>query len=128
MKDYILSESVANMIFNALSYYADDTSYDAPRIGGVLAGCPRGEAPHPEELSANARMALNAWLREMGRETYFDDPDQILDNSYINIKYENMKLRKAIEEVLSMMKYENNLEALNRVAIRHILEESIKDQ
>ena len=49
-KTVSVPEEVMHRIYNTLSYYANVTSYEAPRIGGVAAGCPRGETPTPESL------------------------------------------------------------------------------
>lgn len=45
-------------IYDTLAFYANKCSYDPPRIGGVLQGCPRGPAPTPSQLAFWARMMM----------------------------------------------------------------------
>jgi len=54
-----LSAESAELIFNALSFFANVTSYQGDRVGGVLQGCPRGPKPTPIELAGEARRVLN---------------------------------------------------------------------
>lgn len=63
-KIYQVSEAMMNRIYNTLSQYANETTYLPPRIGGVVAGCPRGPAPTPIELAMSARFML----REINRD------------------------------------------------------------
>ena len=45
-------------IYATLNYYANLTIYEGARVGGVLAGCPRGPKPTPEELTFEAAQML----------------------------------------------------------------------
>ena len=69
-KVYQVPESLMNRIYNTLSDYANLSTYEAPRIGGVLQGCPRGPLPTPQELTMGARWMLQEIDRELlGRKT-----------------------------------------------------------
>ncbi len=57
-KVYQVPEALMNRIYNTLSNYANLATYEAPRIGGVVQGCPRGPKPTPHELTAGARWML----------------------------------------------------------------------
>ena len=46
-----------------LQHYGNLATYQAPRIGGVLAGCPRGPRPRPESLAFDAKL-MRRWFRE----------------------------------------------------------------
>jgi hypothetical protein len=64
-----LSEGVIRQIFRALDYFGNYTTYEAPRTGGVLAGCPRGEPVGADILVYEARYAMRqllAGLDEIG--------------------------------------------------------------
>jgi hypothetical protein len=63
-KIYEVPEALMNRIYNTLQFYANETSYLPPRIGGVVAGCPRGPAPTPIQLTMNARFIV----REIDRD------------------------------------------------------------
>jgi hypothetical protein len=45
-------------IYNTLAFYANKCSYEPPRIGGVLKGCPRGPAPTAAKLAFSARLMM----------------------------------------------------------------------
>ena len=47
-------------IHHTLQFYANPRSYEAPRMGGVLRGCVRGERPTPAKLSLSAKLLLHA--------------------------------------------------------------------
>lgn len=53
-----IEEELLHRIYNVLTSYANETTYEAPRIGGVVAGCPRGAVPQPRELVWAARWTL----------------------------------------------------------------------
>jgi hypothetical protein len=63
-KEYTVSDKLMNRIYNTLMGYANQSTYEAPRTGGVLAGCPRGPKPTPENLTMAARWLL----REIDRD------------------------------------------------------------
>lgn len=47
-------DDLIERIYATMQYYANETTYQSPRIGGVLAGCPRGAVPTPRELTYEA--------------------------------------------------------------------------
>lgn len=53
-----VSRELMHRIYNVLSSYANEATYEAPRIGGVAQGCPRGETPTPQRLVWSARWML----------------------------------------------------------------------
>jgi hypothetical protein len=53
-----LSLNLMERVYETLKFYANECSYEAPRIGGVLAGCPRGETPTTKEMTFHARRLL----------------------------------------------------------------------
>ena len=55
---YEIDEELMHRIYNVLSSYANETTYEAPRIGGVVVGCPRGPTPQPHQLVWSARWML----------------------------------------------------------------------
>lgn len=55
---YEIAQELMHRLYNVLSYYANETTYEAPRTGGVLQGCPRGSAPTPAHLVWSARFML----------------------------------------------------------------------
>lgn len=64
-----ISLELLDTVYRTLNYYASVTTYQAPRIGGVLAGCPRGEKPTPDQLTREAREViemLDAWNAARG--------------------------------------------------------------
>jgi hypothetical protein len=65
-KVYHVPEALMNRIYNTLSNYANLATYEAPRIGGVAQGCPRGPKPTPSELTMGARWML----REIDRDLF----------------------------------------------------------
>ena len=54
----IVSDELLNRIYNVLQDYGNVCTYRGERTGGVLAGCPRGHAPLPEELAQPAISVL----------------------------------------------------------------------
>jgi hypothetical protein len=56
---YQVDEQLMNLIYETLKFYANTYSYEAPRIGGVVAGCPRGPKPTAEQLAWHASRALD---------------------------------------------------------------------
>jgi hypothetical protein len=71
-KVYEIPEPLMNRIYNVLSHYANESSYKAPRIGGVLEGCPRGKTPRPDELVWNARWVLRAIEHDVLKRNAWD--------------------------------------------------------
>lgn len=69
---YEIDEPLMNRIYNVLAHYANETSYEAPRIGGVMAGCPRGPKPTPETLVWSARWTLREIEREVLKRGAWD--------------------------------------------------------
>ena len=51
-------QELLHRVYNVLAYYANEASYEAPRTGGVVAGCPRGPKPTPQDLVWSARWVL----------------------------------------------------------------------
>jgi hypothetical protein len=45
-------------VYRTLGHYGNFSAYQAPRIGGVLAGCPRGAKPTPTSLAFDAKLVL----------------------------------------------------------------------
>lgn len=70
--EYVIPAPIMNRLYNVLSHYANVTSYQAPRIGGVVAGCPRGETPTPDELVWSARWMLREIEREVLKRDAWD--------------------------------------------------------
>ena len=64
-ESFVVPFELMNRLYNTLMYYANRTTYEAPRIGGVLAGCPRGEKPNPEHLTFGARAMIAQIDREL---------------------------------------------------------------
>ena len=77
---YEINEPIMNRIYNVLSYYANEATYWAPRIGGVVQGCPRGEVPTSDKLVWNARFMLREIERDVLKRdgtcwiAYYDGP------------------------------------------------------
>ena len=53
-----ISDDLLHRIHDVLQGYANPCSYEPERTGGVLAGCPRGDAPNPHALAAPAATLL----------------------------------------------------------------------
>lgn len=64
-KKYEISEQTMNIIFNTLQAYGNRCTYEGERIGGVLAGCPRGPVPTPDELVRPAITAMRHLEKEI---------------------------------------------------------------
>jgi hypothetical protein len=62
---YSVPYTVMDAIYETLKFYANLCSYDGERTGGVLAGCPRGPKPTPEQLIAHAQEALRLIDRDV---------------------------------------------------------------
>jgi hypothetical protein len=71
-KVYQVPEALMNRIYNTLSNYANRATYEAPRIGGVVQGCPRGPKPTPDELTMGARWMLREIDRDLLGRTQSD--------------------------------------------------------
>lgn len=67
-----MSEPLINKIYNVLSFYANERSYEGERTGGVLKGCPRGPAPTPKQLVWSARWTLREIEREVLKRDAWD--------------------------------------------------------
>jgi len=55
---YEIEEALMHRLYNTLVHYANEVTYQAPRIGGVAQGCPRGPVPTPDKLVWAARWML----------------------------------------------------------------------
>lgn len=55
---YHVPHAVMDEIYETLKFYANLCNYQGERTGGVLAGCPRGPTPTPDDLIAHAQKAL----------------------------------------------------------------------
>lgn len=55
---FILPREMMNHIYNTLRDYSNRCTYEAPRIGGIGKGCPRGERLSPEQLALGAKVML----------------------------------------------------------------------
>ena len=55
---YVPDESleIVEQVYRTLQYYGNLTTSQAPRIGGVVQGCPRGPRPTPKDLALDARV------------------------------------------------------------------------
>lgn len=62
---YPLSSKLVEVVWATLTYYSNRSTYDAPRIGGTLAGSPRGDMPTREALTEWAIYALRAIRKEI---------------------------------------------------------------
>ena len=69
---YEIDEALMQRLYNVLSYYANVTSYHAPRTGGVLQGCPRGATPTPDDLVWSARWMLREIERDVLKRDAWD--------------------------------------------------------
>lgn len=69
---YEIPEQLMNRLYNVLSHYANATTYEAPRIGGVVAGCPRGPAPTADDLTWSAKWMLRAIEHEVLKRDAWD--------------------------------------------------------
>lgn len=66
--NYLVPKDLMRILWNTCDYYANQFNYEPERIGGVLQGCPRGPQPTIEEITAYARMAMNALHHWRGYE------------------------------------------------------------
>lgn len=62
---YTVSQKLLETVWTALTHYSYQSTYMAPRLGGVLAGCPRGAIPTPRELTEWAVHALREIRKEI---------------------------------------------------------------
>lgn len=62
---YTISAKTMEAVFSALAFYELTSSYDAPRIGGTLAGSPRGKVPDAKRLVEWARHAMRELKKEL---------------------------------------------------------------
>lgn len=62
---YTVSKKLLETVWTALTHYSYPSTYMAPRIGGVLAGCPRGDIPTPRKLTEWAEHALREIRKEI---------------------------------------------------------------
>jgi hypothetical protein len=60
-----VSEEIVRKLFRALDFFGNHCTYEAPRIGGVLAGCPRGEPISQDILVYEARYAMSLLLKSL---------------------------------------------------------------
>jgi hypothetical protein len=60
-----ISRDLAKQLERLLGDYSIAGTYMAPRIGGVVAGCPRGERPRPEALAFSVRYVYEKFLEEV---------------------------------------------------------------
>jgi hypothetical protein len=56
--NYTVPNVVMDTIYETLKFYANLCSYEPERLGGVLAGCPRGPEPTPDQMVIHAQRAL----------------------------------------------------------------------
>lgn len=61
-KQYLPLE-LQELIYETIKWYANRCTYQAPRIGGVAAGCPRGNPPTIDELIKPAIECYDKWER-----------------------------------------------------------------
>lgn len=86
---YTIPAELMQRIYNTLQGYANPTTYDAPRVGGVVAGCQRGEKPTPERLTMGARWLL----REIDRDVLDRAPPDWYTPEAERNEYESALLR-----------------------------------
>jgi hypothetical protein len=60
-----ISRDLAKHLERLLGDYSMAGTYMAPRIGGVVAGCPRGKPPSPTALAFNVRHVYEKFLAEV---------------------------------------------------------------
>lgn len=60
-----ISRKLAKELERVLGNYSMAGTYMAPRIGGVVAGCPRGKPPTPTALAAPAKEVFKHFLDEV---------------------------------------------------------------
>lgn len=72
-KVYHVPHAIMDSIYETLKFYANLCSYQGERTGGVLAGCPRGPTPTPDDLIVHAQTVLQMIDRNVlgraGQET-----------------------------------------------------------
>lgn len=97
---YVVPHVVMDTIYETLKFYANLCSYEGERTGGVLAGCPRGPAPTPQQLIPWAQRAM-AMIDSivLGREalTKPATPD-LLDIPDFLRNQENLRAERAEDE------------------------------
>lgn len=72
---YPVTFEVMDEIYETLKFYANLCSYQGERIGGVLAGCPRGPEPTPDQLVIHAQTTLQRIDAEvLGRAAVTKEP------------------------------------------------------
>jgi hypothetical protein len=69
---YDIPEPLMRRLYNVLKHYANETSYRGERTGGVVAGCPRGPAPTPDQLVWSARWMLRALEHDVLKRDAWD--------------------------------------------------------
>lgn len=80
-KTYSVSEETMTRIWNVLTYYSYPSTYDPPRTGGILEGCPRGPS-HLNDLYLDAEQTLKALTQELHGTPLLTPPSlHLLPNS-----------------------------------------------
>jgi len=71
---YVVPKHIMRQLYNVLQDYANEATYWAPRTGGVLEGCPRGDPPTSTQLVGGARSMLRLIDRDvLKREPCFPE-------------------------------------------------------
>ena len=61
----VISRKLAKELERVLGCYSMQGNYMPPRIGGVLAGCPRGKPPNPMDLAMPVKHVYDEFLKEV---------------------------------------------------------------
>lgn len=64
-ESYTVPAGLMDTIYRTLQWYANRTSYQGERTGGVLQGCPRGPAPTSDKLVRYAEQAIERIDKEV---------------------------------------------------------------
>lgn len=103
---YALSAELMQRIYRTLQTYANPATYQAPRVGGGLTGCPHGERPTLDQLTMNARWLLREidrdvlgrtppeWYTPEGERNEFERAQRTL----AALRAENEELRAQLEK------------------------------
>ena len=89
-------------IWRVFMGYANESAYEADRIGGVLAGCPRGSKPSPRELTFGARIML----KEIQKVLYPDSKKQEWLDDYDLAQFIEAEVQRRIEKIMEGNKNE----------------------
>lgn len=72
----LVSVELLDFIDRTLAYYGNLTTYQGERTGGVLAGCPRGPDPTPDQLVIAAHEARDRLRTAIGEQRHLTPEEQ----------------------------------------------------